>query len=66
MNKTMTPNLVDIDKAAEHLSISKRKLYALTESRSVPHYRVGKRAVRFDLDELRKYFATQPADRVNG
>jgi excisionase family DNA binding protein len=55
-----SPALVGIEEASEHLGISKRKLYALTEERAVPHYRIGKRAVRFDLAELRKYFAAQP------
>ena len=38
--------------AAEYLGVALGTLYAWTHYRRVPHYRIGKRCVRFRLSEL--------------
>jgi excisionase family DNA binding protein len=52
--------LLSVEEAAEYFNVSRRKLYVLLESQQIPHYRIGRRGYRFDLVELKKYFATQP------
>jgi excisionase family DNA binding protein len=43
--------LVDVDGAAEHLSVSPRFVRAMVAERRIPYLKVGK-FVRFDVDEL--------------
>ncbi len=49
--------IVDIDGAAEHLTVSVRYVRTLVADRRVPHLKVGK-YVRFDLDELDAWLDT--------
>ncbi len=51
MESMTTRRLVDIDGAAEHLSVTTRFIRTLVAERRVPYLKVGK-FVRFDLDEL--------------
>lgn len=58
--KSTPAKLVEIGDAAKYFRVSRRKLYVLAEEKKIPHYRVGKRGVRFDIAELRQYFAARP------
>ena len=44
--------------AAEALSISPRKLWAMTASGEIPHLRIG-RSVRYPVDELQRWIDDQ-------
>ncbi|MEM7342484.1 MAG: excisionase family DNA-binding protein [Actinomycetota bacterium] len=46
-----TPRLVDIDGAADYLTVSPRLVRAMVAERRIPYLKVGK-FVRFDLDDL--------------
>lgn len=50
--------LVNAEIAAQMLAISPRKLWSLTKSGEIPCVRIG-RAVRYSVDELRKWIADQ-------
>lgn len=43
--------LVDVDGAAEHLTVTPRFVRSLVAERRIPYLKVGK-FVRFDLDDL--------------
>ncbi|MEE2707788.1 MAG: helix-turn-helix domain-containing protein [Planctomycetota bacterium] len=56
-SSTPTPALLLTPKqAAESLSISPRKLWALTASGEIPHVRIG-RCVRYDFADLQQWIA---------
>ncbi len=44
-----------ISDAAEQLSVSERFLYQLITENRIPFYRLSKRTLRVDLNELRDY-----------
>ena len=50
--------LVTAKEAAESLSISPRKLWAMTTSGEIPHVRLG-RCVRYSVDDLRQWIDEQ-------
>jgi len=50
--------LLTARQAADALSISDRKLWALTASKQIPHVRIG-RSVRYPVDALREYIDRQ-------
>ena len=52
------PLLITSEQAARLLTISKRKLWELTNARKVPCVRFG-RAVRYDAKDLREWLETQ-------
>lgn len=54
---TQTRRIVDIEGAAEHLTVTVRFMRTLVADRRVPHLKVGK-FVRFDLDELGAWLDT--------
>ena len=58
--KTIAPLLVDPREAAEMLSVSARKLWAMTfeESPGLPHVRCG-RLVRYSPEDLRLWISAQ-------
>lgn len=41
--------------ACEYLGISRRTLWSLTNCGRIPHVRLSPRAVRYDLEDLRKF-----------
>jgi excisionase family DNA binding protein len=49
--------------AAECLSISPRKLWAMTAAREIPHIRVG-RCVRYPIDDLKHWIEEQKEGRT--
>ncbi len=51
MSEVTSRRLVDIDGAAEYLTVSVRYVRTLVADRRLPYLKVGK-YVRFDLDEL--------------
>ena len=44
--------------ASEHTGIPEGTLRAKVSRKQIPHYRVGKRSVLFDLEELSEWLAT--------
>ena len=52
------PLLLTPRQAAECLSISPRKLWAMTATREIPHIRVG-RCVRYPIDDLKHWIEEQ-------
>lgn len=46
--------LIDVDSAAEHLSVTPRYIRRLVSERRVPYYKVGK-FIRFDIAELEQW-----------
>ena len=52
------PLLLTPQQAAECLSISPRKLWAMTAAREIPHIRVG-RCVRYPIDDLKHWIEEQ-------
>ena len=46
--------LVGVERAAEFLGVKVSTLYAWSEQERIPHVRLG-RALRFDLDTLRRW-----------
>jgi excisionase family DNA binding protein len=51
MDSATSRRIVDIDGAAEHLTVSVRYVRTLVADRRLPHLKVGK-YVRFDLNDL--------------
>lgn len=49
--------LATYKEAAKFLAMPVGSLYALVHEERVPHIRLGKRVVRFDLDELEEWVA---------
>ena len=47
----MSRKLLDVDQAAEHLTVTPRFVRTLVAERRVPFLKVGK-FIRFDLDDL--------------
>jgi excisionase family DNA binding protein len=52
--------------AAKALGISTRHLWQLTKDGSIPHVRVGRRAVLYPVDELRAWLSRQAAKPEGG
>jgi excisionase family DNA binding protein len=52
----MQKKYVGYGKAAEHFDIKIASLYALVHERRIPHIRLGKRLVRFCLEDLEAWF----------
>ena len=46
--------LLNIQEAAEALGISQRKLWGMTDSREIPHVRLG-RCLRYPVNELEQW-----------
>lgn len=63
MSDTQRRQLVDVDGAAEHLTVSVRFIRALVAERRVPYLKVGK-FVRFDLDDLDRWLDDCRVDSV--
>ena len=57
--------LVDINRAAEHLSTSPRHLRRLVAERRIPFVRLGGRKVRFDTAELDRWVDAQRVPPVD-
>jgi excisionase family DNA binding protein len=51
MPKILSKNLLTLEELADLLNVSRSFLYKKTASRSIPHFRIGKR-VLFDGDEV--------------
>ena len=50
-----TAEIVDIERVADLLTVSKETVARLTKNGEIPSYRIGDRLVRYDLDEIREY-----------
>jgi excisionase family DNA binding protein len=62
----LEPALLRIEEAAEHLALSRAKLYTLLEPHgSIPVVKLG-RSVRIPLDGLRRWVAEQAAVGQSG
>jgi excisionase family DNA binding protein len=61
---TPTRRIVDIDGAAEHLTVTVRFLRTLVAERRIPHLKVGK-FLRFDLDDLDTWLDTCRVETVD-
>jgi len=46
--------MLNVDELAEKLKVSRRQIQLLAERRTIPFYRVGLRALRFDEAEVMK------------
>ena len=57
MPSTTPPLLVDAREAARLLAISPRTLWSLSKTGEIPVVRLGKRAVRYDPEALRRRVA---------
>jgi len=57
--ESLRPLLVNAQTAADLLGVSSRLLWALKDSGDIPHVRVGKRGVRYDVDDLRAFIRRQ-------
>jgi excisionase family DNA binding protein len=56
--------LVDAEGLALYLGLaSRRSVYELVESEGVPYIRVGKRRMRFDLEEVRAFLEARGEER---
>ncbi|MFQ5734470.1 MAG: helix-turn-helix transcriptional regulator [Planctomycetaceae bacterium] len=51
--------LLTAPQAAKALAISPRKLWGLTASGEIPHVRIGRRSVRYPVDELQRWIDAQ-------
>ena len=60
------PLLLTPKQAAEALAISPRKLWSMTASGEIPHVRMGRRCVRYPLDDLRQWIDDQKKGGQNG
>lgn len=54
---------LDVDGAAEFLACPKSRIYALTSSNRLPHYKDGSRLL-FDRSEIREYVRNGGASRA--
>jgi excisionase family DNA binding protein len=52
--------------AARALGLSVRHLWQLTRDGSIPHVRVGRRAILYPVDELRAWLSRQAAGAKGG
>lgn len=59
---TLAPRLLDIQQAADYLSISKRKMAQLLSSREVPSRKLGRHR-RIDRKDLDKFIESLPRGR---
>ena len=57
----ITEPMIDADKLAEKLNVSRRQVQLLAERREIPFYRVGSRALRFDEEEVMKAIKFGPS-----
>lgn len=55
LSRAKQRRLVDLAAAADHLGVSERTMKYLHDTRQVPHYPIGKRLIRFDLNDLDEY-----------
>jgi len=65
----MTTKYIGYREAAEMFGIRLATVYALVHERRIPHRRLGRRLVRFSVDDLEAWFnehrvEVQSADRV--
>lgn len=65
----MTTKYIGYSEAAEMLGIRVATLYSLVHERRIPHRRLGKRLVRFSIEDLEGWFnehrvEVQSADRI--
>jgi excisionase family DNA binding protein len=59
------PHLLTVKQAAVVLNISARTLWTLTNTRAIPHLRLG-RAVRFDTRDLRAWLDARKVRPYDG
>ena len=53
------PKLLDYGQAAAHLALPIGTLRAMVHRKTIPHYRIGPRTVRFDRADLDAWLAAQ-------
>jgi len=46
----MTRNLLTVPEIAKYLNFKPRTIYKWVQEKSIPHYRLSKKTIRFDLD----------------
>ena len=57
--------IVQIPELAEELKISTRQVRRMIDAGTIPFYKVGKRAIRLDLDEVKAAIRLQRVGSVN-
>ncbi|MGB5759742.1 MAG: helix-turn-helix domain-containing protein [Acidimicrobiales bacterium] len=60
----MSKNLLDVDEAAAHLSVTPRFIRRLVAQRRVPYLKVG-RFIRFDVSDLDAWLDACRVESVN-
>jgi excisionase family DNA binding protein len=50
-----SPSLLTYREAARMLGLPRGTIYSMVHHNQIPHVRLGKRLVRFDVDELRRF-----------
>jgi predicted DNA-binding transcriptional regulator AlpA len=63
-NSSTEPLLIKAPDAARILSISERKLWSLTASRQVPSVRIGKKMVRYSIEELQEWIQSKKCEPI--
>lgn len=61
----MSHDKIDYKTTAELLGIPEGTLYAMVSKGAVPHYRIGKRLVRFSRAELTEWLKTKHSSAKN-
>jgi excisionase family DNA binding protein len=62
MNENSDALLVTAPEAAKKLAISPRTLWGLTKSGEIACVRVGRRAIRYDVADLRRWIQTRKTE----
>ena len=50
--------LVGVDEAAAALGVGRARVYDLARADALPHVRLGRRQLRFDMEQLRAWIAS--------
>lgn len=59
----MNTGLIGYQEAAEVLGLPVGTLYALVHDQKIPHKRLGKRLVRFSLDEIKAWISQHSVEQ---
>ncbi|MEO6190257.1 MAG: helix-turn-helix domain-containing protein [Saprospiraceae bacterium] len=65
MSSLNNKTYMSLEEAAEFLSISKSELYKKTASQSIPHYKLSRRLIRFEINELKNYMNSFKVEPIN-